>query len=447
MAHNQFYVGSSPTAATKDFMKKVLLVGKYSVIEPLGLMYLAGSLKKVGHSVDMLLIDKPVDIPEGYDYIGFSVYTGFHLQMFLMAMKIEKSKVILGGPHMTKFFEEGKKFADYVVVGEGIKSVVDICNGEACEGIVSAPLIDIEDFPEIDRETLYNYDNRFRDNKIKNVMTSFGCPYDCFYCYNVCYRGLYPDFKVRSRSVESVIDECEKIKRDYPIELIYFQDDCFGFDMKWLKEFSQKYPEKAGVFFHCQLRPEMVNKDRLDLLVVAGCTGITIAVETLNEKVRRERLNRQMSNEKIITACKLIKEYGFNLRTEQMLGLPETTIEDELGLLKFNVSLKPELAWTSIFTPYLGTKLGDWCKENGLYDGCNDDLSDNFFSDTRLKFDSERKYKTNLLHKIFATCARLPYGDELARRCLDDYDMENFDVWFAKVKKHLFDYELYNVTE
>jgi len=429
-------------------MSNVLLVGKYSVIEPLGLMYLVSSLKKDGHTSDILLVndDKAIIKEDGYDFIGFSVYTGFHLQMYQLSLGLNyNTKVIMGGSHSTFFHDDCRKYSHYVVVGEGMKSILDICNGKGEEGIVFNPnLMKMEDIPLPDREVLYNYDERFKYNKIKNVMTSFGCPYSCHYCYNISYRKLYPNVKIRQRSVESVIEECEKIKKDYSTELIYFQDDCFGHDMKWLEEFTKKYNENVCIPFHCQVRPEMINNNRLQLFAEAGCLGITVAIETFNEKVRSERLNRHMSNTSIIDACIMVKEYGFKLRTEQMLGLPETIIEDELALLKMNVDIGPEMAWSSIFVPYLGTELGDWCKENKMYNGNNDDLSESFFSDTVLNFDPERKKNTNLLHKIFIICARLPHGDILAENCLNN-NIKSLDELYKEVKKHIFDYDLYNI--
>jgi radical SAM superfamily enzyme YgiQ (UPF0313 family) len=241
--------------------------------------------------------------------------------------------------------------------------------------------------------------------------------------------------------VDSVIEECNQIDWDYGAELIYFQDDCFGTSLDWLEEFVKKY---KGPMFHCQLRPEMINRARLNLLAQAGCHGITMAIETINEQVRRERLNRRMTNDQISSACSLIKEYGFKLRTEQMLGLPQTTIEDELELLKFNIDAKPSMAWTSIFVPYLGTELGDWCKANGMYDGNNDDISGSFFSDTKLNFDADRKMKTNLLQRIFMICTKIPFGEILAKNCLKN-NISSIDDFYTELKKHLFDYELYNI--
>jgi len=435
-------------------MANILLVGKYSVIEPLGLMFLAGALKEDGHSVGIHLIEDPdssalihkAHDDNNYEYLAFSVYTGYHNMMFRKASVLRDGnfKIIMGGPHMTYFGNNCLDKADWIVAGEGLRSIRNICSGKVKHGYVFIPYLVREDcIPMPDRKSLY-LDLRFRDNKIKNVITSIGCYYNCSYCWSSEYRQLYKEnFKVRQRPVSQVIEECLEVK-SYPCELIFFQDDAFAPKIDWLNKFANKYKSKINIPFHCQMRPEMVTEDRLKLLKYAGCHGITIAVETANDEVRKNLLNRDGDLSKIYAACRLIKDYGFKLRTEQMLGLPCTTIENELDLLHFNTSINPDIAWVSIFSPFCGTRLGDYCKENGLYDGNNNDLSDSFFANSRLNFDKERLRKTNFLQKIFTTCAKIPDGHVLAKSVLESNDYA-FDNWFNKMKNHLYDNCLYKV--
>lgn len=428
----------------------VLLTGKYSVIEPLGLMFLESSLREIGEEVKIILFgvnSTSERIPQDFDLVGFSAYTGYHKTIFRISDYVRqrgKVKTVIGGAHASFFARDCLEHADYVVVGEGLESLKKICTKDVNKGIVFTPnLVSGLDIPSPYRKTLYTTYDSFRVNPIKNVMCSFGCPFNCNYCYNDSYNHLYGDRIVRYRSPDAVVEECKELK-DYPLELIFFQDDCFGFKLSWLEEFSRKYKRDVGIPFHCQIRPETVTMSKLKLLKEAGCHGVTMAIESFNEKVRREILGRNGSNKDIFRACELVKKYGLKLRTEQMLGVPNTTFEDELNLLKMNVKIKPNIAWTSIYTPYLGTKLGDDCKANGLYDGNNDDLNDSFFFDTMLKFDSERVQKINQLQKIFSTCSHIVAGDELARSFLED-KTHDFIRWFSLMRKHLYDNDLYKV--
>lgn len=127
-----------------------------------------------------------------------------------------------------------------------------------------------------------------------------------------------------------------------------------------------------------------------------------------------------MSNEKILNNCKKLTDNGIKLRTEQMLGLPNTTFEDELNLLKMNCEIRPTIAWTSIFQPYRGTELGEYCVNNGLYNGNNEDVDKSFFTNTVLNYSEERKKEIVELQKIFANCAHIPNGWEYARQIIKE---------------------------
>jgi radical SAM superfamily enzyme YgiQ (UPF0313 family) len=427
---------------------KLLLVGKYSVIEPLGLLFLASVAKSKGIGADILLLgpQTPRINAQGYDLVGFSAYTGYHKEIFDQADGLRgKVPVIIGGPHATYFGKDCLPHADYVVVGEGLKALEKICDKEVESGTVFVPeLVDGGKIPFPDRAPLYRAYREFYYNKIKNVMASFGCPWSCRYCYNDSYKKLYSDFVVRYRPVDEVVEECRRLKADYPLDLIFFQDDCFGFKIEWLRKFAERYRSKVKVPFHCQMRPETVTLERLRWLKYAGCHGVTIAIETYREDTRSELLGRKMNNKQITAACALIKGSGMKLRTEQMLGVPETSLEDELALLGLNVEIQPDIAWTSMYTPYLGTKLGDYCKERCLYNGNNDDLDDNFFSKSKLNFDPERLCRTNQLQTIFSTCSYLPDGHKLAGNFLKESDY-GWGNWFKVMRKHLYDRKLYKV--
>lgn len=435
---------------------KVLLVAKYSIVEPLGLLFLASVIHNAGHKVAIFLIQGRLDklykqiSEEHYDFIGFSTYTGFHKQVFDIcdvirnsAFDYDKVKLIIGGPHATFFSDECLKHADYVVKGEGLSSILAILNGAEKGIIFFEQLVPSAKIPIPRRTDLYRAYPTFKSNPIKNIISSFGCPYTCSYCFNDSYKRLYKNFFLRLRFIDSIIEECLEIKK-MGTKLIFFNDDCFGYSLEWLKKFGQAYKSEIGLPFHCQIRPEMVTDDRLELLKLAGCHGITVAIETFNNHVRQNVLNRRISTKQVVSACEKIKSYGFHLRTEQMLGIPYTTYMQELELLKLNVAIKPDIAWTSIFAPYLGTELGDHCLKAGWYLGNNDDLKDSFFSDSQITFSDRRKAKTNMLQKVFSTCARIPKGNELAENFLSG-DEHDFNRWFSTMRTHLYDNCLYAI--
>ena len=161
-----------------------------------------------------------------------------------------------------------------------------------------------------------------------------------------------------------------------------------------------------------------LDDEKINLLIKSGCASATIAIETFSEEYREKFLKRKMRNDLILVNCRRLLDAGIKLRTEQMLGLPNTTFEDELNLLKFNCHINPTIAWTSIFQPYRGTELGEYCVNNNLYSGNNEDVDASFFTNTVLNYPEERKREIVELQKIFALCSHIPNGWEYAEQII-----------------------------
>lgn len=493
-------------------MKKIILVANHSVIEPLGLMHLSTIAKQEKYDPKIMLV-KNNNFSEVYgtisshrpDFIGIQTFTGNHVQSyrFLDEAKRLGVKTIIGGPHPTYYPQESMQHADYVVISEGFNSLRRILRGEADEGIVE--LRRQEPFPLPDRETFYKDNEEHRDNLIKSIITGTGCPYSCTYCYNGSSLSILEKllsaeqmnnmrsalgnskrlFVKSKRSVDDILKEIENIKAISPrTKMIYFQDDVFGSNIEWLREFERKYNKSFP--YHAQLRFEYANpnkhsgRERLKLMKNSGCTGLTFAIESANSIVRKEVLNRMTEQDLFFESMKYISNLDFKVRTEQMLGLPlgatnkETPInlEADLETLKLNVELKrqaglPNLAWTSIFTPYPGTKISEYCERYGFArEAQKDKFPDSFFQESVLNFpnkwhgeelssenecqwlpsEEQGQYKQHLLFlkKLFSTFAQIPRGDELAREFLLQKE-----VTFTKLdeiaKRHLFEKVIYQI--
>lgn len=468
-------------------METIVLSAEYSVIEPLGLYYLATVAKQEGWKPEIVLTKAP-DYKEFYDeiervkpsLIGFTLYTGNHTIIANHLKKIKNQynlKVIVGGPHSTYFPKDCLEFADFVVVGDGFNSFRRILKGEASAGIVFSKKR--EKFPFADREDFYNKDQSFRDNVIKNIVASTGCPYNCTYCYNSnnidnvkglndnqlkeIKEVLYPAkrfFPFSQRPVDDVVNEIKYIKEIAPkTKFIFFEDDVFGSSIDWLKTFVDKY--QRLVPFHINMRFEIINAsslkgiEKLNLLKEAGCTGFSIGIESGDPVVRREILNRNINGFTIFNTMIYLRKMGFKVRTYQMIGLPygvtsqrtRMHLNADLQTLEFVVYLKqntglPTIAWASTLAPYPGTKIADYCSENGFYRGNFKDLvgSETYRVRSVLNFlkkwkgnnssydwmdledQEEYKNKLNLLMNYFSIFALINDGHELAREFLEQKD-------------------------
>lgn len=393
-------------------MSKILFIVEPFIIEPLGIAYLAAALKRAGHRAQWLSIKDGLFHPqiEVYDpdFLAYSVTTGQHRTMLEAHRTITTTyriPSVWGGPHPTlypEFIEDDG--VDTIIRGEAEQSFIDWLENPIKGVIEPVALQHIDDIEPPDRDFLYEDANNYL-NPIKNVMTSRGCPYNCPYCFNSTYRKIYKGQRwVRHRAVDHVIDECTDLKR-YPLKMIYFQDDEFLANPN-LEELLVKYADNIGVDFHCQIRIELLTDETAELLVHAGCTGVTFAVESGNDEIRTQLLSRKMSKETILAGCEILHRHGLKFRTENMVGLPNETLDQMLETLDLNIACRPELVWASIFQPYPKCKIADYCIEQGLWDGKTEAFSDTFFDRTILN--TPLKHKINRLQKLTSIIASWP---------------------------------------
>jgi len=385
---------------------KILFVVKSKAIETLGPMYLSAVAREAGAETRIVAIENACIVANAWrpDIVGLSVLTG-NQQSFIhlarrLRMILPDSKIIVGGPHAT-FFPRDFLISEFdlIIPGEAENWLADFLGSET-----SYPNLDSIPWPVRDD---------FPDMKIRDFITSRGCPYRCRYCFNDKWIKMYPDLpKVRFRSVDDVIAEIDSVRPEF----VYFQDSCFGVSLGWLKEFSEQYKDRIGIPFHCHLRPSQVTPERVSLLKEANCLSTRIALETASDQLRKVIGREQTSNEETIRSATLLRKAGIKLMIQNMLALPTSTIEDDLQTLEVNIQCKPDYAWSSIFAPYPGTALGDECKEKGWYTGDYSDMGDNFFERSVLNFSEEYKMQAYVLQKVFALAVEtqcMPEIDEL----------------------------------
>lgn len=442
-------------------------------IDPLGIAYLSAMLKKAGYKVDLKLSSEVVK-----DYsqvakssvLAYSVTTGKH-QYYAALNRTLKEKYpalisLFGGPHCT-FFPDfaGEPGVDYICRGEGFNVIVDFAEAVLTDRALNKdrrdkipniayydaewdrviqndlrPAVKVSELPFPDRKLIYQFPQN-RDNPIKNVMASFGCPMQCSYCYNKQYTQL--GYEIRIRNVESVIEECAKLVRDYPAtELIFFQDDIFPINRPdWIRIFAREYHKRLKTKFHVQFRIEMLKESVLRDLKDAGLHGVTFAIETADEKIRSNLLNRKFDDEKIFAGVKLLRQYGIKFRTENMLGLPGETMSSALRTLDLNIECNPDIAWASLYQPYPGTDLGDYCRTNDLVETTSQYDAD-FFTHSRLKLKHRREIER--LQKLFSLlCVYPKLRPWVWQLCLLPFSYK----WiYQRVKRCLYDHRLYKIN-
>ncbi len=447
---------------------RVLFITKDFIIEPLGIMYLSAALKSRGHQTDIVKADlenvgkKVKDFSP--DIIAYSVTTGEHKYFRDLNLKL-KNKFnfisLFGGSHPT-FFNEfiNEEGIDIICLGEGEEALVDLADrlsqgrdyrnipdlwvkngGEIIKNPVRV-LVSINSLAFPDRELIYNRYPKSHRNPIKNFIGGRGCPYNCPYCFNHCLRKIYQGKGqyVRFRSIDNLLEEILEVKNKYPLKMLYFQDDTFGTKIEWLEEFAEKYPKLINLPFHCHGRANLVDERIVNLLKKAGCSGVTFGIETADNYLRNQVLRRNMSQEEIIQAARLIKKAGMKLRIFNMLGLPGGSLDVDLETLKLNILCKPDLGWASIYQPYPKTELGDLCIQQGIYDGDIDKISESFFEESVLTIPD--KDKINNLQRLFSLAVSFPFLMPLIKTLINfppnNLFKKAYSFWKQRLNKKIY---------
>jgi len=200
------------------------------------------------------------------------------------------------------------------------------------------------------------------------VMTSRGCPYHCTYCANKHIGSSQPGQYFRLRPVGHIMDELLALNQKYRFDEVFFDDDIFMADPATRKEFCKRYKEDIGKPFVFCGHIDRCSEEMLKDLKNAGGRRIDFGIESGNEGLRRKILKRNMTNEKIIHITKIAKRVGLQVKTLNMVGLPEETAEKHMDTVMLNRKIQPDVASIFVFYPYPGTELYKYCINKSYFD-------------------------------------------------------------------------------
>jgi len=226
------------------------------------------------------------------------------------------------------------------------------------------------------------------DKGLKNVgiISSRGCPYQCAHCYNSVLHKI-DGFRYRRRSVQSVIDECAYLK-SIGINSFSFADDIFLIDANWISNFCILYKEKINLPFGCTARPEVIvpNIDLLKKLKDCGLNSIWMGIESGSDYIRRNILDRGMSNQLIIDAFRAVRNLGIVSKSYNMVGIPEESFLDALATFWINFMAKPNSTSYYTLIPYPGTKIAKIAQEKKLFGNRNKNYDDKINVQSKSEF-------------------------------------------------------------
>jgi anaerobic magnesium-protoporphyrin IX monomethyl ester cyclase len=299
---------------------------------------------------------------------------------------------VAGGVRITSFPDNVIKenCVDIVCIGEGEDALTELCNSIRDKKQITniknlwvkengrvyknppRPLKDLNELPYPDW-TIFDERHLYRPfdgvvYRTGSFALSRGCPFLCSFCVNEKLMDLSKGLGkyYREKNLDASIEEIKYFKDRYKLTMISLIDESFLLMKKErLRDFVVKYKEKINLPFHIQTRVDTISEDAVSLVKSVGCVGISLGVESGNPKIRKDLLNKKMSNDQIIEAFRIIKKYKIRVTSSNMIGLPYETRKNVFETIKLNRKINPDSATVSIFYPYLGTKLREISLKEG----------------------------------------------------------------------------------
>lgn len=364
-------------------------------IELLGVMTLSSYLKRKGHNCDIVIGEKKAIVKKikefKPDFLAFSSMTIQHnwvldITKYLRDIGIA-IPIIIGGPHATFFphIIESPQI-DILCRGEGEEALVELL-GFSDKNLDYSNIknlwvkrenriykneirelwrdLDTLAFPDRQLYAKYPY---FNDKPYEIFMATRGCPFACNFCFNHAEREIYKDKGkfTRSRSVKNLIEEIISVRKKRNIKMVMFTDSTFNLDKKWFLEFAREYKNNVNIPYSCNLYASLIDEDIARAISETNCANVRIAIETGNERLRREILNKQLSDEQIKNAINVLKKYKIKVIIFNMFGLPTETLKNAFETIKINQDLTPYAVSNDIFLPLPGLKVTEYAIEKGI---------------------------------------------------------------------------------
>ena len=187
-----------------------------------------------------------------------------------------------------------------------------------------------------------------------------GCPNDCVFCNQKSISGQKKN--ITKDEVKNIIDNYLKNIKDNENEkeIAFFGGSFTAIDEEKQEELlsiAYEYVKSGKVnSIRISTRPDYINKQILKRLKKYKVKTIELGVQSANDYVL-EKAQRGHTFEDVKKASKLIRLYGFKLGHQMMVGLPESTEEDEINTAKALIKLKPKMVRIYPVLVIKGTKL------------------------------------------------------------------------------------------
>ena len=363
------------------------MVESAGVWMPLGLTYLAGSLRAAGfdpviydamslfHDLDQIEDTIADAAPDVIATTAYTATVGAATEVLRVAKEVVPGVLtVMGGIHPTFMASEvlGSGAVDYVVRGEGETSFPELLtclnerrspekvrgisyrtsNGHVIHTASRALHHDLDSLPVawdlIDWPAYFYRTNP--GSRLAIVSWARGCTEACSFCS----QQKFWERSWRPRAIESIIAELRLLRDSFGVDTVEVADEHPTRDAeRWERILDRIIEEDLGIELLMETRADDIVRDEplLHKYRRAGIRHVYVGVES----VRQDRLDAMRKNlrvEQSREALRLLNEAEFITETSFLLGFPDETRASVERTLELSYEYDPDLAFFLAITPW-----------------------------------------------------------------------------------------------
>jgi radical SAM superfamily enzyme YgiQ (UPF0313 family) len=330
-------------------------------MEPLPIAVLAAltpkdvSIAFYDDRMEKIDFDRPADLVA----IPVETYTAKRAYQIASEFRRRRVPVVMGGFHATLMTDEVKDYAEAVVVGEAEELWPHLIE-DARVGRLK-PIYQSNSQPDLGQ---VRYDRSlFRGRRYLRlglVETGRGCRFPCDFC------AVQTFFKrtARHRPIDAIVSEIASLKDEK--KLFFFVDDNFAADLSFARDLAEALAP-LGIRWVTQMSINAAHDEAfLAALARAGCSGVLIGFESLDEGVLRAMKKRFNTMRGGFTAALAnLRRHGIRVYGTFVFGYDGERADAFDEAAEFAMDHRFYLAAFNHLTPFPGTPLFARLKREG----------------------------------------------------------------------------------
>ena len=177
---------------------------------------------------------------------------------------------------------------------------------------------------------------RQRHINIPVFIPHLGCPHDCVFCNQRTISGVR---EFDPSELDGIIEaSLSTASPDDDCEIAFFGGSFTGIDRELMTDLldrAERYVKAGRVSrIRCSTRPDYIDEEILDILSRYTIGVVELGIQSMSERVL-SLSERGHSPEDSRRACELLRERGITVGGQMMIGLPGSTLADELMCARF----------------------------------------------------------------------------------------------------------------